>query len=83
MIRKIYLTMLAAACLLSALCAGHAQDWGGLQRFAGANAALAAPAEDQPRVVLMGDSITEIWPDRHPVFFEETGYIGRGISGQV
>ena len=75
--------MLAAACLLSALCAGHAQDWGGLQRFAGANAALAAPAEDQPRVVLMGDSITEIWPDRHPVFFEETGYIGRGISGQV
>lgn len=76
-------TLLVAVCLMCAWQSGQAQDWGGLQRFAAANAALAAPADGQPRVVLMGDSITEIWPDRHPVFFEETGYIGRGISGQV
>ena len=81
--RKMSATLLVAVCLMCAWQSGQAQDWGGLQRFAAANAALAAPADGQPRVVLMGDSITEIWPDRHPVFFEETGYIGRGISGQV
>lgn len=37
----------------------------------------------ESRVVLMGDSITEEWVRLHPDFFTETGYIGRGISGQV
>lgn len=82
-IRWLGATLLVAVCLLLAGNASFAQDWGGRQKFAAANAALAAPAEGQPRVVLMGDSITEIWPDRHPSFFEETGFIGRGISGQV
>lgn len=57
--------------------------WLGATLLLAVSLLLAAPAEGQPRVVLMGDSITEIWPDRHPVFFEETGFIGRGISGQV
>jgi len=82
-IRKVGATLLVAVCLMLATAPGQAQDWGGLQRFAAANATLAPASADQPRVVLMGDSITEIWPDRHPVFFEKTGYIGRGISGQV
>lgn len=74
--------IILAVVLLVATTAG-AQDWAGLQRFAAANAALAEPAAGEPRVVLMGDSITEIWPDRHPVFFEDARYVGRGISGQV
>lgn len=60
-----------------------AQDWSGQQRFAAANAALAAPVEGQPRVVLMGDSITEEWLRLRPDFFSANGYVGRGISGQV
>ncbi len=60
-----------------------AQDWGGLQRFAAANAELAEPADGQPRVVLMGDSITEEWLRLRPEFFADNGYVGRGISGQV
>ena len=76
-------TLLATVSLLMSVNTIHAQDWAGRQKFAAANDALTAPAEGEPRVVLMGDSITEIWPDRHPVFFAETGYIGRGISGQV
>jgi lysophospholipase L1-like esterase len=76
--------MLLVAIGMMLICrSGFAQDWGGLQKFASANAALAAPAEGQQRVVLMGDSITEIWPDRHPAFFENPDYVGRGISGQV
>lgn len=76
--------MLLVAIGMMLICrSGFAQDWGGLQKFASANAAMAAPAEGQQRVVLMGDSITEIWPDRHPAFFENPDYVGRGISGQV
>lgn len=76
--------MLLVAIGMMLICrSGFAQDWGGLQKFASDNAALAAPAEGQQRVVLMGDSITEIWPDRHPAFFENPDYVGRGISGQV
>ena len=82
-IKRLCAALMVAVGLFIALSPAVAQDWAGRQKFAAANAALAAPAEGQPRVVLMGDSITEIWPDRHPVFFEETGYIGRGISGQV
>ena len=82
-IKSFCATLWVAVCLMWAVAPGHAQDWGGLQRFAAANAALAPASADQPRVILLGDSITEIWPDRHPVFFAETGYIGRGISGQV
>ncbi len=82
-IRSFVATLLVAVCLMWAAVPGQAQDWGGLQRFAAANAELSPAVEGNPRVVLLGDSITEIWPDRHPSFFEETGYIGRGISGQV
>ena len=73
------------AAVLGLLCASgaNAQDWAGLQRFADANKTLAAPAEGQPRVVLMGDSITEEWLRLRPDFFADNGYVGRGISGQV
>ena len=82
-IRSFRATLLVAVCLIWAVAPGHAQDWGGLQRFAAANAELAPASAEQPRVILLGDSITEGWPSKHPAFFEETGYIGRGISGQV
>ena len=31
----------------------------------------------------MGNSITEGWVKKHPEFFQENNYIGRGISGQT
>jgi hypothetical protein len=37
------------------------EDWPNLERFHAANADLLAPTADQPRVVMMGDSITEGW----------------------
>ena len=82
-IRRLSVTLLVAISLVLSVHTAYAQDCGGLQRFAAANAELAPAAEGQPRIVLMGDSITEIWPDNHPAFFDGTGYIGRGISGQV
>lgn len=61
----------------------HAQQWAGVDRFAEANAALPPPADDEFRVVFMGDSITEGWSDAFPEFFTGKPYINRGISGQV
>ena len=56
-------------------------DWAGRCRFQSANAnALAAPIP--PRVVFMGDSITENWGMADPGFFDN-GIVDRGISGQT
>lgn len=82
-IKSLGATLLVAFGLVLSSCLTYAQDWGGLQRFAAANAALAEPAAGQPRVVLMGDSITEEWLRLRPDFFSSNGYVGRGISGQV
>ena len=82
-IKSLCATLLVAFWLISATSFSCAQDWGGLQRFAAANAALAEPVDGQPRVVLMGDSITEEWLRLRPDFFSSNGYVGRGISGQV
>jgi lysophospholipase L1-like esterase len=57
-------------------------DWANLNRYPSANAALAAPAPGEERVVFMGDSITDAWPRIGP-FFAGKPYLGRGIGGQT
>lgn len=52
-------------------------------RYAKANAELPAPVKGEKRVVFMGNSITDIWAAKHPDFFKQHGYVGRGISGQT
>lgn len=55
-----------------------ANDWPYLCRYSSADAALRIP----PRVVLLGDSITELWVRGDPSLFGDE-VIGRGISGQT
>ena len=75
--RKFFLLIcLALCCSVSA----SAQVWIHLNRYAADNAALEAP--QGARVVLYGDSITDGWPNQRPEFFAETGFVGRGISGE-
>jgi lysophospholipase L1-like esterase len=57
-----------------------ANDWAYLCRYADDNRAMATGA--RPRVVLIGDSITEFWKTRDPDRFA-TGVIDRGIGGQT
>lgn len=45
--------------------------------------ATACQAQNQPRAVLMGNSITELWAQHRPDFFASHDYLGRGISGQT
>ena len=58
-----------------------ATDWPLRCRYRDANAAL-AERNVRPRVVFMGDSITEGWVEADPSFFTDNGFVGRGISGQ-
>lgn len=50
-------------------------------RYAEANSRLAPPEPVRPRVVFMGDSITDGW--RLNEYFTERDFVNRGISGQI
>jgi len=61
-----------------------AVDFGGLERYKAADAALAPPAAGEKRVVFMGDSITDGWKIAGPDgSFPGKPYVNRGISGQT
>ncbi len=61
------------------------RDWAQLGRYRDANRALPPPAAGESRVVFMGDSITDAWPQpRFGDFFTKNkSYVGRGISAQT
>jgi lysophospholipase L1-like esterase len=56
----------------------RARDWADLCRYRADNAAL----RGHPRIVLMGDSITDFWRQGAPALFDD-GIVDRGISGQT
>src|SRR5260221_2007099 len=59
-------------------------DWPNLARYREANTTVAAPAKEEPRVVFMGDSITDMWVQaQFGGFFPGKPYVDRGISGQT
>jgi lysophospholipase L1-like esterase len=75
---------LAAALQAVARNDARLSDWPNLARYREANHALAALGSGENRVVFMGDSITDAWPQpRFGAFFPGKPYIGRGISGQT
>src|SRR5690349_8068985 len=61
------------------------RDFSQLGRYRDANRTVKAPASGEARVVFMGDSITDAWPQPRfaQTFFPGKPYIGRGISGQT
>lgn len=71
------------AAALTALMRNDARlrDWANLARYRDANRSLTAATPQ--RVVFLGDSITDAWPQRVPDFFLAKPYVGRGISGQT
>lgn len=56
-------------------------DRDNLARYSEANRTVGAPTAEEPRVVFLGDSITDGWPLNQ--YFPSRDYINRGISGQI
>jgi lysophospholipase L1-like esterase len=59
----------------------YTDDFGQLARYRNADAALAPPAQNETRVIFLGDSITDYW--KLPDYFPAKPYINRGIDGQT
>lgn len=57
------------------------QDWAGTGRFADATQVL--KNRNFPKIVLIGDSISDFWIRKSSGFFYDNGIICRGISGQT
>jgi lysophospholipase L1-like esterase len=58
-------------------------DWAGLTRYGSENSELPPPAPGEPRVVFLGDQITELWGQGGAKFFSGKPYLNRGIIGQT
>jgi acetyl esterase/lipase/lysophospholipase L1-like esterase len=58
-------------------------DWANFGRYKEANEKLAETTSFKPRVVFMGNSITDGWINADSSFFAGKNYIDRGISGQT
>ena len=78
MLKNLIIPLAAAHTAVTAAAQAPA-DWANFGRFEKENAALA----EHPKVVLMGNSITEGWIAKRPDFFTENGYASRAISGQT
>ncbi len=76
--RKIVILSLFS-CLVLFAQAQTPTDWANFGRYEQANEQI----RQSPKAVLMGNSITEGWAAKHPEFFAEHQYVGRGISGQT
>lgn len=75
--KNIRILTAAMAILFPVLC--QAQDWAKFGRYADQNTQITT----SPKVVFMGDSITEGWAKEDPDFFTDNNFVGRGISGQT
>lgn len=60
----------------------YAQDWPNLGKYEAANAEVHSSG-NYPKVVFMGNSITEGWAQQRPEFFQKHNFAGRGIGGQT
>lgn len=71
--------VIMCVCFLSAS-ADDATEFANFKRYSEANKSI----ETAPKVILMGNSITDFWPDRGSHLFETHPEImGRGIAGQT
>ena len=60
------------------------RDWAQLERYREDDRTLPPPSTASPRVVFMGDSITDSWQQpEFGDFFDNPRYVDRGISGQT
>lgn len=77
--KKFSLAVFFATIAMIACAQPQIGDWAKFGRYHDANEEV----KTAPRVVFMGDSITDFWVNADPDFFTENNFLGRGISGQT
>ena len=77
--KKTLITIILAMTAVMAYAQPQVGDWAKFNRYHDANKEVTT----SPRVVFMGDSITDFWVDADPDFFKSNNFLGRGISGQT
>ena len=77
--KKTLMTIILAMATVMAYAQPQIGDWAKFNRYHDANKEVTT----SPRVVFMGDSITDFWVDADPDFFKSNNFLGRGISGQT
>ena len=80
--KRIVLTIVACLLVATALLAEQARDWAQFNHYAQQNDSLRSAKVDV-KVVFLGNSITQGWREKRPEFFDEHGFVGRGINGQT
>lgn len=82
-VMKYILATLLSLTIIMSVRGEDASKWAQYGRYAAANDSIVAAAA-YPRVVLMGNSITDVWPQRNPhLFTANPDIVSRGISGQT
>lgn len=77
--KRIILSAIAMIYAIVAYAQPEIGDWAKFNRYNEANKEVTTT----PRVVFMGDSITDFWVNEDPDFFTSNNFLGRGISGQT
>lgn len=81
--KQIFATIILSFAISFNLLATDALKWAQLSRYATSNDSIITSGRS-PRVVLMGNSITDLWPVRNGRMFRNNpDIISRGISGQT
>lgn len=82
-VMKYILATLLSLTIIMSVRGEDAGKWAQYGRYAAANDSIVAAAA-YPRVVMMGNSITDVWPQRNPhLFTANPDIVSRGISGQT
>lgn len=79
--KKALIILAAAVSALFVSAAASAQDWQDRAFYQDASNTL--KSREVPKVLILGDSITQLWMQTDPGFFFDNGFFSRGISGQT
>lgn len=74
--RKLFYLFLFVALMIAASTNAQNRDWANLKHYSAANAELINAIDGTPRVVFMGNSITEGWVNNHPDFLSLMDTLG-------
>ncbi|WP_101690174.1 GDSL-type esterase/lipase family protein [Dysgonomonas massiliensis] len=81
--KKIIVILIFASCILNISAQNSLSELPNFERYKIPNEEILSMPAQHNRVVFIGNSITDAWPEVRPDFFKDNNYVGRGIGGQT